>query len=115
MSRSVESQTPHPLDANKQAEIESHDRALREAKPETFRNGTRILVGTFRQQVLNNTVTGSFTTFHQVMVTSTRPFATAHGKVKLGRLGQAFRIAFAGQGNMPGPPSGFFGGYGLSG
>jgi hypothetical protein len=85
------------------------------AKPETFRDGTRILVGTFRQQVVNNTVTGSFTTFHQVTITATRPFATAHGRMQLGRVGQTFQVAFNGQGNMPGPPSGYLGGYGVGG
>src|SRR5438034_3402765 len=35
------------------------------AKPESFRDGTRVLVAKFRQEVVNNTVTGSFTTFHQ--------------------------------------------------
>jgi hypothetical protein len=85
------------------------------AKPETFRDGTRILVGTFRQQVVNNTITGSFSTFHQVTITSTRAFRTGRTVVQLGRVGQTFRIAFNGQGNMPGPPSGYFGGYGVSG
>jgi hypothetical protein len=85
------------------------------AKPETFRDGTRILVGTFRQQVVTNTVTGSFTTFHQVTITSSRPFRAGRMSVQLGRAGQTFQIAFNGQGNMPGPPSGYFGGYGVSG
>ena len=85
------------------------------AKPETFRNGTRILVGTFRQQVLNNTVTGSFTTFHQNTIVSARPFPAGRVSFRLGRVGETFRTFFSGHGNMPGPPSGFFGGYGLSG
>ena len=82
-------------------------------RPETFRDGARILVGAFRQQVVNNTVTGSFTTFHRVRITSTRPFQADGKKRQLGRVGQTFRIAFSGQGNMPGPPSGYFGGYGV--
>jgi hypothetical protein len=85
------------------------------AKPETFRDGVRVLVATFRQQVVNNTVTGSFTTFHQATITSTRPFAGAGGRLQLGRVGQTFRLAFTGQGNMPGPPAGYLGGYGVSG
>jgi hypothetical protein len=85
------------------------------AKPETFRDGTRILVGTFRQQVVTNTVTGSLTTFHQVTITSTRPFRAGSASVQLGRVGQMFRIVLNGQGNMPGPPSGYIGGYGVSG
>ena len=85
------------------------------ARPESFRNGTPILVATFRQHVVNNTVTGAFTTFQQVTITSTRPFPSRRGRLQLGRVGQTFRIAFGGHGNMPGPPSGFFGGYGVSG
>jgi hypothetical protein len=60
-------------------------------------------------------VTGSFTTFHQATITATRPFRSGAATVQLGRVGETFRIAFSGQGNMPGPPSGFFGGYGVSG
>ena len=82
-------------------------------QPETFRDGAHILVGAFRQQVVNNTVTGSFTTFHRVRITSTRPFQAGRRKLQLGRVGQTFTIAFSGQGNMPGPPSGYFGGYGV--
>jgi hypothetical protein len=85
------------------------------AKPDTFRDGTPIAVGEFRQQVVTNTVTGSFTTFHQVTITSTRPFRAGREKLQLGRVGQTFTIGFSGQGNMPGPPSGYFGGYGVSG
>jgi hypothetical protein len=85
------------------------------AKPETFADGTRVLVGTFRQQSVLDTVSNAFSTFHQVRITSTRPFDSGGGRVQLGRAGQTFRIVFNGQGTMPGPPSGYFGGYGVSG
>jgi len=85
-------------------------------KPETFADGTRVLVGTFRQQVVLNTVSNSFSTFHQVTITSTRPFtAGGGGRLQLGRARQTFRITLTGQGTMPGPPSGYIGGYGVSG
>jgi hypothetical protein len=64
---------------------------------------------------VTNTVTGSFTTFHRVRITSTRAFEARDKRLQLGRVGQTFTIAFAGQGNMPGPPSGFFGGYAAGG
>jgi len=83
--------------------------------PEKFRDGTRVLAGEFRQQVVNNTITGSFTTFHRVKITSTRPFQAGRRMMQFGRVGQTFRIALNGQGNMPGPPSGYFAGYGVSG
>ena len=85
------------------------------AKPETFGDGTRVLVATFRQQVVLDTVTNAFTTFHQAAITSTRPFRAAGGRLQLGRVGQAFSIAFSGHGTMPGPPSGYIGGYAVSG
>jgi hypothetical protein len=84
-------------------------------RPDTFRDGQRVLVGSFRQQVVTDTVTGSLTTFHRVRITSTRAFEVRGKTWQLGRVGQTFTIAFAGHGNMPGPPSGFFGGYGDSG
>ena len=85
------------------------------AKPESFRDGTPVLVARFRQQVVLNTVTGSFTTFHQNRIVSTRPFATGRVNVQLGQVGATFRTFFSGQGAMPSPPSGFFGGYAVSG
>lgn len=85
------------------------------AKPPTFRNGTPVLVAQLRQQVVTNTVTGSFTTFHQNTIVSNRRFPAARGNVQLGRVGGTFKTYFNGHGNMPGPPSGFFGGYAVSG
>jgi len=84
------------------------------ARPESFRDGTPVLIAQFRQQVVNNTVTGSFTTFHQNTIVSTRPFPAGRGNVQLARVGKTFRTFFSGHGNMPGPPSGFFGGYAVS-
>jgi hypothetical protein len=85
------------------------------ASPASFRDGTPVLVTQFRQQVVNNTVTESFTTFHQNRIVSTRPFPGGRGSTQLGRVGKTFRTFFSGQGTMPGPPSGFFGGYAVSG
>lgn len=85
------------------------------ARPDSFRDGTPVLVARFRQEVVNNTVTGAFTTFHQNTIVSTKPFPTGRRSVRLGRVGATFRTFFSGHGNMPGPPSGFFGGYAVSG
>jgi hypothetical protein len=84
-------------------------------KPQTFRDGKPVLVADFRQEVVNNTVTNSFTTFHQNTIIATRPFPAGRGKVQLGRVGATFRTSFSGQGNMPGPPSGYLAGYAVSG
>jgi hypothetical protein len=83
--------------------------------PASFRDGTPVLVAQIRQQVVLDTVTGAFTTFHQNTIVSTRRFSAGRGSVQLGRAGQRFRTVFSGHGTMPGPPSGFFGGYAVSG
>jgi hypothetical protein len=85
------------------------------ARPASFRDGTPVLVAQFRQQVVTDTVTGSFTTFHQNTIVSTRRFVAGRGNVQLGRVGQRFRTFFNGHLTMPGPPSGYIGGYGVSG
>lgn len=85
------------------------------ANPASFRDGTPVLVARFRQQVVSDTVTESFTTFHQNRIVSTRPFAAGRSSVRLGRVGKTFRTFFNGHVTMPGPPSGFFGGYAVSG
>jgi hypothetical protein len=84
-------------------------------RPASFRDGTRVLVARFRQQVVTDTVTGSFTTFHQNTIVSTRPFSAGQRRVQLGRVGGTFRTFFSGHVTMPGPPSGYFGGYATSG
>jgi hypothetical protein len=84
-------------------------------RPASFRDGTPVLVAQFRQQVVIDTVTGAFTTFHQNTIVSTRRFPAGRATVQLGRVGQTFRTFFSGHGTMPGPPSGFIGGYGVSG
>jgi hypothetical protein len=84
-------------------------------RPESFRDGTPVLVARFRQQVVTDTVENTFTTFHQNTIVSTRPFGAGGRRVRLGRVGQRFRTSFSGRVTMPGPPSGFFGGYAQSG
>lgn len=85
------------------------------AEPDTFRDGTPVLVANFRQEVVTNTVTNSFTTFHQNTIVATRPFTAGGRTVQLGQVGGKFKTFFSGQGNMPGPPSGYFGGFAISG
>jgi hypothetical protein len=84
------------------------------ARPTTFKDGTPVLVARFRQQVVTDTVTGSLTTFHQNTIVSTRAFPAGRHNVRLGRVGQRFQTIFSGHVTMPGPPSGYFGGYAVS-
>ena len=85
------------------------------ARPSTFRDGTPVLLADFRQQVVTDTVTGALTTFHQNRIVSTRPFPAGRRNVRLGRVGGTFKTYFNGHVTMPGPPSGYIAGYGVSG
>jgi hypothetical protein len=85
------------------------------ARPASFRDGTPVLVARLRQQVVTDTVTGSFTTFHQNTIVSTRPFSAGGRRVRLGHVGQTFRTVLNGHLTMPGPPSGYIAGYAVSG
>jgi hypothetical protein len=84
-------------------------------KPESFRDGTPVLVARFRQQVVSDTVTGSLSAFHQNRIVSTNRFPSGRGNVELGQVGGTFRTFFSGHVTMPGPPSGVLGGYAVSG
>jgi hypothetical protein len=79
--------------------------------PGTFSDGAPVLVARFRQQVVVDTVSNTFTTFHENRITSTKPFGVGAKRVQLGVVGEAFTTEFSGHSNMPGPPSGYFGGF----
>jgi len=79
--------------------------------PGTFSDGAPVLVARFRQQVVVDTVSNTFTTFHENRITSTKPFGVGAKRVQLGVVGETFTTEFSGHSNMPGPPSGYFGGF----
>jgi len=79
--------------------------------PGTFKDGTRVLVATYRHQPISSSLTGAVSLLSHDQITFTRPFQTAHGMVQLGTVGEAFDEHYVGQSNMPGPPSGYFIGY----
>ena len=79
--------------------------------PGTFSDGAPVLVARFRQQVVFDTVSNTFTTFHQNRITSTKPFGVGAKRVQFGVVGAMFTTEFMGHANMPGPPSGYFGGF----
>jgi hypothetical protein len=84
------------------------------ANPDTFRDGTPVLIAQYRHQPISSTLTGAITLFSQDTITFTRPFDSGHGKVQLGKGGEKFQEHYTGQSNMPGPPSGYFIGYAVS-
>jgi hypothetical protein len=84
------------------------------ARPESFRDGSAVLVATLRQQVVLDTVTGALTTFHQNTIVSSKSFPASGRRMQLGRRGDRFTTSFNGHINMPGPPSGYIAGYAVS-
>ena len=84
------------------------------ANPDTFRDGTPVLIARYRHQGINSTLTGAISLFSQDTITFTRPFDSGHGKVQLGKVGERFTEHYTGQNNMPGPPSAYFIGYAVS-
>jgi hypothetical protein len=77
----------------------------------TFCSGTPIQVSAYRQQVVNNLLTGSFTTVHVNTITSLSPFELHGSQYQLGQLGKSYRTNYTGHVNASPPPSGWFGGY----
>jgi hypothetical protein len=81
------------------------------AEPDTFRDGTPIIVVRVRQQVVLDTVSGTFTTLNRNTITATRPFAVGQRRIQIGLVGETFKTVLTGHQNMPGPPSAYIGGY----
>jgi hypothetical protein len=84
------------------------------ADPPTFRRGTPVLVAGFRQQVVIDTVAGTFSTRNLDRITATRPFPAGRRSLQLGVVGARFVTVLTGHNNMPGPPSAYFAGYTFS-
>jgi hypothetical protein len=84
------------------------------ANPDTFRDGTPVLIAQYRHQPISSTLTGAISLFSQDTITFTRPFDSGRGNVQLGKVGERFTEHYTGQTNMPGPPSGYFIGYAVS-
>jgi hypothetical protein len=81
------------------------------ANPDSFRDGTPVLVASLRQQVIINTLTGAFTTLNVNKITATTPFEVGGEEVRLGKVGQQFRTFLSGQSNAAPPPVAHIAGY----
>ena len=80
--------------------------------PGSFQLGTPIQVSKYRQQVVFNTITSSFTTVHTNRITSNTPFSLRGHTRRLGAVGLSFRTSYFGYIDPAGgTPSGWFGGY----
>jgi len=83
------------------------------SNPDTFRDGSPVLVAGLRQQVIVNTVTGSFTAINLDTIMSTNPFPSDNGQLQLGEPGRQFRTNLNGQLSSP-APSAYMAGYTLN-
>jgi hypothetical protein len=81
------------------------------AGPDSFRDGTPILLASLRQQVILNTLTGAFTALNVNKITRTTRFTAGSGEVQLGKVGGQFRTIISGQLNATPPPSAYIAGY----
>ena len=84
------------------------------ANPDSFRDGTPVLVADLRQQVIVDTATGAFTAQNLNTITSARRFEGPSGTLRLGKTGDRFRTIIFGHLNAPGPPSAYMAGYAYS-
>lgn len=81
------------------------------ANPDSFRDGTPVVVAGLRQQVIVDTTTGAFTAQNLNTIISTSPFQGPSGTLQLGEAGDRFRTIIFGHLNAPGPPSAYMAGY----
>ena len=81
------------------------------ANPDSFRDGTPVLVARLRQQVIVDTTTGGFTAQNLNTIISTSTFQGPSGTLQLGKAGDRFRTIISGHLNAPGPPSAYIAGY----
>jgi len=84
------------------------------SNPDSFRDGTTILVAGLRQQVVVDTLTGAFSALNLNTVISSSPFPAGSGQLQLGQPGDKFKTILNGHLNPPAPPSGYFAGYTVS-
>ena len=84
------------------------------SNPDTFRDGTPVLVAGLRQQVVVDTVAGTFSTLNLNTIVSTNPFPAGATELQLGQPGQRFKTILNGHLNPSAPPSGYMAGYTIS-
>jgi hypothetical protein len=81
------------------------------ASPESFRNGTPIQTSRLRHVVVLNLTNNSFTTLFENVVTSVSGVDVDGRELRLGRVGDMFKITVLGQTVAPVPPNGWIAGF----
>jgi hypothetical protein len=83
--------------------------------PDSFRDGTPVMTGSLRHQVILNTATNTFTTVFVITVISATPVRVdGHGSW-FGQPGQKFRLTVSGQASTSGPGQFVIAGYATGG
>ena len=80
---------------------------------DSFRDGTPVMTGTLRHQVVVNTIDNTFVTTFVITITSSDFFLSADGQsvAALGRRGQKLRLTVFGQPSTSGPGQFVIAGY----
>jgi hypothetical protein len=81
------------------------------ANPDSFRDGTPVMVATLRHQVILDTVTNQFTTVFVNTIESSPGFTIAGRHYDLGKPGQMFRATVFGRPSTSGPGQFVIAGY----
>ena len=81
------------------------------AKPDSFRDGTAVMVATLRHQVILDTVANQFTTVFINTITSSPGFTLSGRHYDLGKPGQMFRTTVSGRPSTSGPGQFVIAGY----
>ena len=85
------------------------------SNPDSFRDGTPVLTGLLRHQVILNTSTNTFTTVFVITVTSANPFRIGSQGLWFGQPGQKIRLIVSGQASTSGPGQFVIAGYATGG
>lgn len=81
------------------------------AVPDSFRDGTPVMVASLRHQVILDTTTNQFTTVFVNTITSSTRFALGARHYELGEPGQTFRTIVSGRPSVSGPGQFVIAGY----
>jgi hypothetical protein len=87
--------------------IYRHDTPGDFTNPNSFRDGTPLLTASLKQQVILDTVEGTFTATNVNTVTSVATFAIGDDEFRLGKVGDQFRTSINGRTNTTATPAGF--------
>lgn len=81
---------------------------------DTFRDGTPVLVLDYRQQVILDLASNTFTVMNLNTVIAAESLVLGDEGLRLGKERDQFRVHYAGANNTAPPPNGFFAGYAVA-